>query len=47
MYKRQDRVIALSDGEVVKELKRNSQPREFMNDILEFLKTVEVKDDIR
>ena len=42
-----DRVIALSDGEVVKELKRNSQPREFMNDILEFLKTVEVKDDIR
>lgn len=37
-----DRVIALSDGEVVKELKRNSQPREFMNDILEFLKTVEL-----
>lgn len=37
-----DRVIALSDGEIVKELVRTSQPRRFMNEILDFLKAVEV-----
>lgn len=37
-----DRVIALSDGMIVKELIRQSQPRQFMNEILEFLKAVEL-----
>lgn len=36
-----DRVIALSDGQIVKELVRHKEPKEFMNDILEFLKEVE------
>lgn len=37
-----DRVIALSDGMVVRELVRQKEQRQFMNDILEFLKIVEV-----
>ena len=37
-----DRVIALSDGMIVKELARQKEQRQFMNDILEFLKIVEV-----
>ena len=37
-----DRVIALADGKIVKELLRTSQPRQFMNEILDFLKAVEV-----
>lgn len=37
-----DRVIALSDGVVVRELVRQKEQRQFMNDILEFLKIVEV-----
>ena len=37
-----DRVIALSDGMIVRELVRQKEQRQFMNDILEFLKIVEV-----
>lgn len=37
-----DRVIALSDGEIVKELLRTSPPRQFTNEILDFLKVMEV-----
>ena len=37
-----DRVIALSDGMVIRELVRQKEQRQFMNDILEFLKIVEV-----
>lgn len=37
-----DRVIALSDGRIVQELTRSREPRQFMDDILEFLKEVEV-----
>lgn len=35
-----DRVIALKDGKVVKELVRKASPREFLNDILTFMKGV-------
>lgn len=38
-----DRVIALSDGKIVKELLRTTQPHQFMNEILDFLKAVEVE----
>ena len=37
-----DRVVALSDGKIVKELLRTVEPRQFMNEILDFLKVVEV-----
>lgn len=37
-----DRVVALSDGKIVKELLRTAEPRQFMNEILDFLKVVEV-----
>lgn len=37
-----DRVIALADGRIVKELVRQQEPRKFLNEILEFLKTTEV-----
>lgn len=37
-----DRVIALSDGMIVQELARQKDQRQFRNDILEFLKIVEV-----
>ncbi|HEY8422849.1 MAG TPA: ABC transporter ATP-binding protein [Thermoclostridium sp.] len=36
-----DKVIALSDGQIVRNLVREEEPREFMNRILEFLKEVE------
>ena len=36
------RVVALSDGKIVKELLRTVEPRQFMNEILDFLKVVEV-----
>lgn len=36
-----DRVIALKDGEIVKELRRgNNSPREFLNEILTFMKGI-------
>lgn len=36
-----DRVIALRDGCIVKEMERDGEPREFMDRILEFLREVE------
>lgn len=35
-----DRVVALKDGQIVKELVRNTPPREFLNDILNFMKGI-------
>ena len=35
-----DRVIALKDGEIVKELVRKGTPREFLNEILVFMKSI-------
>ncbi|MBX4258558.1 ABC transporter ATP-binding protein [Clostridium estertheticum] len=35
-----DRVVALRDGQIVKELVRNTPPREFLNDILNFMKGI-------
>ncbi|MBU3128265.1 ABC transporter ATP-binding protein [Clostridium tagluense] len=35
-----DRVVALKDGQIVKELVRNTPPREFLNDILNFMKVI-------
>ncbi|MBW9159607.1 ABC transporter ATP-binding protein [Clostridium sp. FP2] len=37
---RSDRVVALKDGQIVKELVRNTPPREFLNDILNFMKGI-------
>ncbi|MBZ9607315.1 ABC transporter ATP-binding protein [Clostridium estertheticum] len=35
-----DRVVALTDGHIVKELIRTTSPREFLNDILTFMKGI-------
>lgn len=35
-----DRVVALKDGHIIKELVRNTSPREFLNDILNFMKGI-------
>lgn len=32
-----DRIVVLSDGKVIRELKRNSTPRKFMDEILKFM----------
>lgn len=43
-----DRVIVLSDGQIMKELKRESHPREFMEKILNFMGETEGREyDIR
>ena len=36
-----DRVVSLSDGKVIRELRRKSTPRKFMDQILEFMKDLD------